>query len=154
MRVRATEDTRTYFNYQVHELRQGAEVDGEIAAHLWLTLAPVEIVDGEPPAPPAPVVPQTEDSGGGNGPDDGDPAGEPPVDGTIDNLMTWVGDDPARARAALAAEQAKDNPRSTAVKRLTAIADTESETDDGQAENDPATEPATPTDTESETQTD
>ncbi|MFJ3793895.1 hypothetical protein [Kitasatospora sp. NPDC090091] len=130
MRVRATADTRTYFNYQIHELREGAEVDGELAAHLWTTRAPVEIVDGEPPAPaepPADPEPGS-DSGDGNpgdtGADGGGPDGEPPVDGTIEALMTWVGDDPDRAAAALAAEQAKDNPRATAVKRLAAVADT------------------------------
>jgi hypothetical protein len=45
------------------------------------------------------------------------------VDGTIDDLMAWVNDDRKRAAAALAAEQAKDKPRSTVVKRLTSMVD-------------------------------
>lgn len=52
---------------------------------------------------------------GGQSPESAD---EPPVDGTIDALMTWIGDDPDRAQRALAAEQAKDKPRATVIKRL------------------------------------
>lgn len=39
--------------------------------------------------------------------------------------MTWIGDDRARAAQALAAEQAKDKPRSTVVKRLSALTEAE-----------------------------
>ena len=39
-------------------------------------------------------------------------------DGSISDVLKWVGDDPARAAAALAAEYARDVPRSTLVDKL------------------------------------
>lgn len=39
-------------------------------------------------------------------------------DGTVKEVLDWVGDDSARARAALEAEQAKDSPRSSLVGQL------------------------------------
>lgn len=130
MRVRATEATRAYWNYSIHTLAAGEEVEGELALHLWCIAAPVEIVGGEPPAAPQPADPSaTADGPAGDSDEPAEPGEEPPVDGTIDTLMTWVGNDPARAEAALAAEQAKDNPRVTAVKHLTAIAEAAAETE-------------------------
>ncbi len=41
-----------------------------------------------------------------------------PEDGTIAEVEAWVGDDPVRASTALAAEQNRDNPRSTLVAHL------------------------------------
>lgn len=41
-----------------------------------------------------------------------------PPDGTVDEVRAWVAGDPARARAALDAEQASDKPRSTLVTEL------------------------------------
>jgi hypothetical protein len=129
MRVRITEQTRTYWNYQIHDLAKDAEVDGELALHLVHIQAPVEVLDGEPAAPPQPPASTDTDSGGGPA-SDGEPQDEePPVDGTIDTLMTWVGDSPERAAAALAAEQAKDSPRVTAVKHLTALVEAGTETE-------------------------
>lgn len=43
-----------------------------------------------------------------------------PVDGTAAEIVAWAGDDPVRLRQALDAEQAKDQPRSTLVARLSA----------------------------------
>jgi hypothetical protein len=43
-----------------------------------------------------------------------------PVDGTAAEVVAWAGDDPVRLRQALDAEQAKDQPRSTLVARLSA----------------------------------
>jgi hypothetical protein len=43
--------------------------------------------------------------------------GEVP-DGTVEQVLGWVGDDQARAAQALTAEQARDRPRSTLVARL------------------------------------
>lgn len=44
--------------------------------------------------------------------------------GTVDEVLTWVDADPARAAEALAAEQAKgEGARSTLVTKLTALAD-------------------------------
>ncbi|MFI9332006.1 hypothetical protein ACIGZJ_31245 [Kitasatospora sp. NPDC052868] len=132
MRVRTTEATQAYWNYQVHDLPSGYETDGEFAEHLWNVRAPVEIVDGEPPAPPedpaqdeAPTDTDTNPGHDGDSPD----ADEPPVDATIETLINWVGGDPGRARTALTAEQAKDAPRATAVKRLAAIVETAEDDD-------------------------
>lgn len=44
------------------------------------------------------------------------PGGLP--DGTVDEVVAWVGNDQARAQLALDAEQAKDSPRKTAVAAL------------------------------------
>jgi hypothetical protein len=48
-----------------------------------------------------------------------EPAGDFDPDGTVKEIESWVGDDPERAREALAAEQAKgDKARSTLVEHL------------------------------------
>ena len=44
---------------------------------------------------------------------------------TIDEVEEWVGDDPDRARQALAAEQARPEPRKTLVAKLERILDEE-----------------------------
>lgn len=124
MRVRMLQPTRAYWNYEVREFGKGEEVEGDLARHLAAN-APegaVEVTEADPepeetPEPPKAPADGEEDPGAG-----GD---EPPVDGTIDALMAWVDGDRERAALALAAEQAKDKPRSTVVKRLTALADTE-----------------------------
>lgn len=41
-----------------------------------------------------------------------------PPDGTVQAILDWVDEDPARAQAALDVEQAKDSPRSTLVATL------------------------------------
>ena len=52
-----------------------------------------------------------------------------PVDGTVDEVLGRVGDDPALAQAALEAEQAKgDKARSTLVEKLGAVAAASSST--------------------------
>lgn len=58
-------------------------------------------------------------------------AAQTAAEGTRDAVLAEVGDDPARARAALEAEQAKDKPRSTLVAALEPIANS----DAGQASN-------------------
>lgn len=45
------------------------------------------------------------------------------VDGKVAEVLAKVGDDPAKARTALLAEQASSKPRSTLVEQLTQIAD-------------------------------
>jgi hypothetical protein len=47
--------------------------------------------------------------------------GETPPDGTASNVLDWVGDNPARARQALEAEQRREKPRTTLVAALTRI---------------------------------
>ncbi|MCW2899705.1 MAG: hypothetical protein JWO67_1970 [Streptosporangiaceae bacterium] len=119
MRVRVVEKTRAYWEYAVREFEKGEEILGDLARHLVANSAPgtVEVLEADPEPEPeseqAPAAPENP----------GPPAGDPPVDGTIDDLMTWIGDDKDRAAQALAAEQAKDNPRVTVIKRLAAPAE-------------------------------
>mgnify|MGYP001133706192 CR=1 FL=1 len=122
MRARVLKAVTAYWNYSITTWPEGAEVDGDLARHL-VDNAPegsVEVTEedpepaavSEPPkGPEEPKAPPADD--------------EPPVDGTIDDLMAWVGDDKERAGQALEAEQAKDKPRSTVVKRLAAMAGSE-----------------------------
>jgi hypothetical protein len=118
MRVRVLEDIRAYWEYAVRDFRKGEELLGDLARHIAAN-APggtVELLESDPA--PAPVQVPDPDPAPSAGPG-GSPADDvPPVDGTIDDLMTWVGDDKDRAARALIAEQAKDKPRSTVVKRL------------------------------------
>jgi hypothetical protein len=115
MRVRLLKDTRLLWEYSVTELEKGEEHVGDLARHLFdnAPKGTVEVLEhdpeepaadgaeGEATPPPEPVAPSAVPSGG-----------------TIDELMAWVGDDPARRAAALAAEQAKSQPRATVLKRL------------------------------------
>ena len=43
------------------------------------------------------------------------------VDGTIKEILEWVGDDKVKAQKALDAENSRDSARSTLVKNLTAV---------------------------------
>lgn len=121
MRVRMLKTAKGYWNYAVQEFKEGEEFFGDLARHLADNTpeGSVKVLEADPepePEPKTPVEP----------PETPDPDGdEPPVDGTIDDLMAWVNDDRERAGAALAAEQAKDKPRSTVVKRLTSMVDSE-----------------------------
>lgn len=113
MRVRVVERTKAYWEYAVREFDKGEELLGDLARHL-LANSPdgtVEVLEPDPePEVPEPVAPvEDADPGGGDA---------PPADGTVGDLMAWIGDDPDRAAAALAAEQAKDKPRATVIKRL------------------------------------
>jgi len=122
MRVRMLKAAKGYWNYAVQEFKEGEEFFGDLARHLTDNTpeGTVEVLEADPELEPEPEAPA--EAPRPESPGDGD---EPPVDGTIDDLMAWVNDDPARAAAALQAEQAKDKPRSTVVKRLTAIAGAE-----------------------------
>jgi len=117
VRVRVLEKVTAYWNHAVTEFEKGAELIGDLARHL-ADNAPdgsVEVIEDEPEPSPPPVAPEIQTPSGD----------EPPADGTIDELMTWVNGNPERAAQALAAEQAKDKPRSTVVKRLAALVDAE-----------------------------
>jgi hypothetical protein len=129
MRVRMLRTTRAYWNYEVREFSKGEELEGDLARHLAVN-APegsVEVTEADPEPEQVPEPPEDPGAGADDPGADGD---EPPVDGTIDALMAWVDGDPERAAAALAAEQAKDKPRSTVVKRLAALADTDADTEE------------------------
>lgn len=70
-------------------------------------------VPANPETPQTPADPDTPPE---------DPDG-PPVDGTAQDLFDWIDGDRDKAARALEAEQAKDKPRSTVVKRLSAMTD-------------------------------
>jgi len=100
--VRTTEKFSVYWNYQVWALDSGQVVDGGLADYLLATGSPVESLDE--PEPPV------------------DPDAVP--DGTIAQVLDWVGNDPARAARALEAERARDAADRTtlvaALEKLTA----------------------------------
>lgn len=73
----------------------------------------------EPSAPPDPHNP-TRDPSMNPGADRAR-AGYPGT-GTVTDVNDWVSGDPARARAALEAEEARDNPRSTLIDSLQRVA--------------------------------
>lgn len=117
MRVRMLKTAKGYWNYAVQEFKEGEEFFGDLARHLTDNTpeGTVKVLEADPEPEPEAEAPAEP-------PEVPDPDGDkPPVDGTIDDLMAWVNDDPERAVQALAAEQAKDKPRSTVVKRLTAL---------------------------------
>lgn len=125
MRVRVIKPFTAYWNYSVTEFGEGAELEGEQARH-FTDNAPegsIEVLEHDPEPEAQPDTPPATE------PDNQQMAdsGEPPVDGTIDQLMAWVDKDPERAARALEAEQAKDKPRSTVVKKLTDLADSDEE---------------------------
>lgn len=122
MRVKVTEAGRAYYNYGIVELAEGQELDGELALYLLTVGAGVapddeaarselerletvrsgvqQEAEAEPPAPPA----------------------ELDIDAKADDVLAWVGDNPARAAEALELERAKEKPRSTLVKQLAKLA--------------------------------
>ncbi|MFI2612057.1 hypothetical protein [Kitasatospora sp. NPDC018619] len=126
MRVRLLSKYRLYWDYAVHELREGAEYVGDFARHLASTGAPVEVIEHDPEPDPVPDQPPAPAAGPGP-----DGAGQPPapdgldIAGTIDTVLTWVDGDPGRAQLALDAERAKgDSARATLTTRLDAILST------------------------------
>jgi hypothetical protein len=116
MRAKVLENIAPYFNYGVHPLKKDDEVTGELAAYLVSTHSPVEPLDDEaralleaPAQEPEQETPV-------------EPPEELDIDAKADDVLAWVGEDPERASEALAAEQAKDKPRSTLVKQLEKLA--------------------------------
>lgn len=114
MRVRVIKSFTAYWNYAVTQFNVDAEADGDLARHLAENTpeGSVEILEADSEPKQAPPAPDAE-------PDT--PIGSPEelnVEGTAAYVLAWVGDDPERAADALAAEQARDKPRSTLVKQL------------------------------------
>ena len=107
MRAKVLENIAPYYNYAVVALAKDDEISGELAAYLVSTRSPVEPLDDEARA--LLEAPQ-------EGPKE--PPAELDVDGTAADVLAWVDEDPERAAVALAAEQAKEKPRSTLVKQL------------------------------------
>ncbi|MEV6696230.1 hypothetical protein AB0M68_03580 [Streptomyces sp. NPDC051453] len=112
MRVKTREAFSPYYNYGLVPLGKGEEVSGALALFLLETGSPVDPVDDDAKAwrPPGREEPELEV-----------PA-ELDIDANAADVLAWVGDDPERAAEALAAEQAKDKPRSTLVKQLEKLA--------------------------------
>lgn len=117
MRVVATKAFKTFHNHVPVALEEGQEASGVFAAFLLSRKAPVKRVDADPE--PEPVTPDAEQK-----PDDGPPT-ELDIDASADDVMAWVDEDPDRAEEALEAEQAKDKPRSTLVKKLEKLTESE-----------------------------
>jgi len=111
MRAKVLESITPYWNYGIHPLVKGEEVSGDLAAYLVSTHSPVEPLDDEARAllEPEQDAPK-------------EPPAELDIDGTAADVLAWVGEDRERAAVALAAEQAKDKPRSTLVKQLEKLA--------------------------------
>lgn len=53
------------------------------------------------------------------------PSGDEVPEGTVDEVLAWVGDDKDRAQQALDAEEDSDKPRSTLVEALEALVEAE-----------------------------
>lgn len=118
MQVTADEAFTAVHQCQMLPFEKDAVIEGDIAAYLIRTGAPVtpsdddarDVAEGKV-AEPTPE-PETEP--------------EPPADlditGRIDEVLTWVGDDPERALTAHAAEEARgDQARSTLLAKLAEI---------------------------------
>jgi hypothetical protein len=104
MRVVATKDFKTYYRMVSVQVTEGQEFEGPFAEFLVNGRCPVDVIAADN---------ASERSDGDGGLD---------IDGTAAQILDWVGDDPERARAALNAENEKDKPRSTLVKKLEELA--------------------------------
>lgn len=116
MRVKALEALSLYYNYGIATVTAGEEVKGGLAVHLLETGANVEPLDADAKAysqQPAAEIP--------------DPDAELDIEATAADILAWVGEAPERAAEALDAELAKDKPRSTLVKQLEKLADSDGE---------------------------
>ncbi len=126
MRVRVTKSCVAAYHGELISLTEGEERFGELAEYLATTGVPVDILEEDAPAEAKPKrgrkaadTPQ-------------DPPTPPPADadpvpeGTVDVVLAWVNEDPAkrdhRAAAALAVEQARKTPRAKLVAALEAPA--------------------------------
>lgn len=136
MRCVVNENFKVFHGHSPVKLEAGQVVSGSLAelllrsARRKVTALPDEdqaATEGQqekepphPPPPPGSGDPKVADPGAG-----GNPAVPPPpppdelnIEASVKDVLAWVGEDLARARTALAAEQAKDSPRSTLVKPL------------------------------------
>ena len=93
-------------------------------------LTPVRIKGQEtPPPPPQGSTGGSPDDSGETTPDETANPAETPVDGLVavpaelnsKQLRNWIGEDPARARAALDAEQLREQPRSSVIDHATIV---------------------------------
>jgi|SRR5262245_5653264 len=109
MRVRATAAFSAVRDCQIIDISPGDEMDGDLAVYLMATGAAVEPLNAPEP-----------EAGDRQGTAPG--VDEPPIDGKIEDVLAWVGDDTDRALVAHDAEEAKgDKARSTLLARLAEI---------------------------------
>lgn len=130
MRVKALEAFSLYYNYGITTVAAGEEVKGGLALHLLETGANIEPLDDDAKAHGQdPGEADDEGPEGDQSPDeDSFPSDvELDIDATAADVLAWVGEDSGRAAEALAAETAKDKPRSTLVKQLEKLAGADSE---------------------------
>ncbi|MDX5566922.1 hypothetical protein PYK79_31820 [Streptomyces sp. ID05-04B] len=141
MRVVVREAFKAYINHQPENFTPGQKIKGDTAVYLLSNNAAVDPDDDEAaalaatlagedpddegqddgdeerePAPPhSPPAPSNDPDGGPQNPA---PSTELDIDGSVKDILAWVGEDTDRAGQALEAEQAQDKPRSTLVKQL------------------------------------
>lgn len=106
MRVKIKQDMKVFHGHVPTNLAAGQEVTGSLAAML-ATQAPqkVETLGGEIPEPEHPT-----------------PSAELDIEASVADVLAWVGEDADRATEALAAEEARDKPRSSLTKQLRKLA--------------------------------
>lgn len=121
MRVKVLKASSPYYNYGLVPLAKDQEVSGGLALFLLETGSNVEAAD-EAAADWLAAQADAEQPQEPAGAD-----GELDIDANAADVLAWVGEGPERAAEALAAEQAKDKPRSTLVKQLEKLADAGSE---------------------------
>lgn len=124
MRVRADRDFRTYVGGVLLRASAGSEFGGAAARAMLDTRCPVTRLDEEPKSPEAEPEALVADEPVEEPEPETDPVGEKSdgvPDGNVGEILDWVDDDPDRARRALDAERAREHPRSTLIKQLTAI---------------------------------
>lgn len=105
MRVVVNENMKVFHGHKPIRLTAGQEVSGELAA-LLLRSAPGKATAVSAASTAAEV---TDDAGAPASLGEADTAAE---------VLAWVGEDPGRAGEAMAAEEARDKPRSTLIKQL------------------------------------
>lgn len=96
---------------QMLDVKPGDEFTGDVGAYLLRSGADVaEVDEAEEPA-----VEESEDP---EALEEVEESGELNIDGKIEDVLAWVGDDPSRATEARVAEEAKDKPRPRLLAKL------------------------------------
>lgn len=109
---------------QGHTYEEAAEVAEAAAEHKQAVEDEREaVVAAEEAGEPVPGAPRKPgDHAGEEDPsEDAVSDGAYPSDGSVDDVLTWVGDDHDRAQEALAQENARPTPRTTLVSKLEQI---------------------------------
>ncbi|MET9729692.1 hypothetical protein ABZZ79_03195 [Streptomyces sp. NPDC006458] len=119
MRVLVREALKAYINHQPEDFTPGQEIKGDTAVYLLRNGAAVDPCDDEAEELAQALAAEgQDDEPEETEPDDDQTPAELDITGSVPHVLAWVGEDPERARQALAAELAQDKPRSTLVKQL------------------------------------